>query len=144
MPSLRRLIRAAAPSLCVLAVSVLATSTVASRAFADIGTTLAKSEARSSSHAAKHQGRHPLFKTDADGEAPVGGWTKPEAMSLVKDLVPRELRSQSPRRLKAESESGGEILQFHDGTTVWLEYASVNASYRLVAVWTSEYHGQGC
>jgi len=75
-------------------------------------------------------------------EAPSGGWTKPQAMSLIKDLVPQALKTQIPRRMKPQS--GGEMLIYQDGTKVWLEHSVPKAMYRLAAIWTREYRGSEC
>lgn len=135
--------------LCLLAGLVLIPSVTNGRAVADIGASLDRSKELGSVHAAKHRGRHPLYKTNARGiviwecwEAPSGGWTKPQAMSLVKDLIPQALKAQIPRKMK--SEPGGEKLVYQDGTTVWLEFSPPRALYRLVAVWTGEYRGPTC
>lgn len=147
--SIRKSFRAFTIGLCVPAGIVLGASTVAGTAFADIGTKLEQSQARVSSHTAKHRGRYPLFKTNRRGvvvwecwEAPSGGWTKPQAMSFVKDLVPPALQTETPRRV--EPQTGGEMLVYRDGTAVWLEHSSVRASFRLVAVMTREYDGPLC
>lgn len=128
---------------------VLVTAATTVSAVADIGASEDQTKARTPIHAAKHRGRYPQDKINERGivvwecwEAPTGGWTKPQAMSLVRDLIPKALKKQIPRR--TESKRGGEMLVYQDGTTVWLEYNSVNASYKLVAVWAPEYQGPEC
>ena len=75
-------------------------------------------------------------------EAPARKWTKPQAMSLARDLIPQALKKKIPR--KKQSKLGGEMLVYQDGTTVWLRYSSVTASYAGVAVWAPEYKGVPC
>lgn len=118
-------------------------------ALADIGTRLEQTNARSALHGAKHRGRHPRYATNEKGivirecwQAPVGGWTKPQAMSLVRDLVPEALKRQNPLRKKRSP--SGEMFAYKDGTTVWLEHSAVKPTFRLVAVWAPEYRGPKC
>lgn len=128
---------------------IIVSSAASVGAIADIGVSLEQTKSRSEMHAANHGGRHPLFETNKRGivvrecwEAPRGGWTKPEAMSLVRDLIPQTLKKQTPRKM--EREPGGEMLVFPDGTSVWLEHSSVRPTFRLVAVWASESRGHKC
>ena len=138
-----------AAALWLLAGVVLGASAVTSNATADLGASLEQTKARASLHAAKHEGLHPLYKANGSGivvwecwEAPAREWTKPQALSLARDLIPQALKTQTPRREK--SKWGGEMLVYQDGTTVWLEYSSFTATYIGVAVWAREYKGPAC
>jgi hypothetical protein len=149
MSSARRFLLKHAAQLCLLVgVGVLA-SIFSTAAIANIGDSLEQAKARVPVHVEKHGGRHPLFHTNESGvvvwecwEARPGGWTKPQAMSLVKDLIPAALKAQTPRRIK--SKAGGEMLVYQDGTTVWLEFSGSKAVYRLAAVWVRDYRGSEC
>ena len=132
-----------------LAGLVLVTSVPTVIAFADIGASREQTNARSSIHATKHRGRHLRYATNEKGivtrecwQAPTGGWTKPQAMSLARDLFPEALKKQKPLRTKRKPT--GEMLVYKDGTTVWLEHSSVKPTFRLVAVWASEFRGPKC
>ena len=147
--TVRRIIVRPTAGICLLAVTAFGGSALPNTAIADIGITREQAEARVTIHTANHRGRYPLFETNENGivvwecwEAPPEGWTKPQAMSLVKDLIPPALRSQTPRRAKPQA--GGEMLVYQDGTTVWLEYSVPKALYRFAAVWTREYRGSEC
>ena len=147
--TIRRILIGPAAGLCLLAEVVFGVTALTATAAADIGVNLEQARARIPVHTAKHKGRHPLFETNEHGivvwecwEAPSGGWTKPQAMSLVRDLIPDALKTETPRRIK--SQAGGEMLAFRDGTTVWLEFTVPKVLFRLAAVWTREYRGSEC
>lgn len=114
---------------------------------ADLGDTPAEAEARSEAYKTEFGALRPLLKADAKGRihrecwhAPLGHWTKDQALEFVQRLVPAATASGS---LAYEGLDGNmERYVYSDGTVAILYL--LLGKYSMVEVRTAEYTGYHC